>query len=316
MANFIEKGPGVFADPTIDFAFKRIFGTEKYKAATIGLLNAFIKDRHVSDVKFLNTELTEQTTLERKAVLDILCKDQDGAEFIVELQKRRQEHFTERTVFYASKLIAEQEGMKGDWDFSLAPTYVLAIQCFSFGDTSNGQFIYHFVSRDLQSNRKLAGSTEFIFLDLNEYVDCCGENSAAPPESFEEIWLYLLTRSKDMTEVPPSLAGNDIFQSYFEASKRAKFNNSEKQKYLDDMLANQDYINTIRYAKKEGREEGREEGLAEGHTKGLAEGRAEGRAEGLMEGVTSTARAMRENGLPIEMITKCTGLTDEQVLAL
>ena len=27
-----------FADPTVDFAFKRIFGTEKYNDATLGLL--------------------------------------------------------------------------------------------------------------------------------------------------------------------------------------------------------------------------------------------------------------------------------------
>ena len=37
MKNFKQ---GRFADPTNDFAFKRIFGTEQYKDATIGLLNS------------------------------------------------------------------------------------------------------------------------------------------------------------------------------------------------------------------------------------------------------------------------------------
>ena len=34
--------PGIYADPTVDFAFKRIFGTEKYKDAAIGLINSII----------------------------------------------------------------------------------------------------------------------------------------------------------------------------------------------------------------------------------------------------------------------------------
>ena len=42
----------VFADPTVDFAFKRIFGTEKYKAATIGLLNSIIEGVNIVDVEF------------------------------------------------------------------------------------------------------------------------------------------------------------------------------------------------------------------------------------------------------------------------
>ena len=31
-----------FADPTVDFAFKRIFGTPQYKAATIGLQHGIL----------------------------------------------------------------------------------------------------------------------------------------------------------------------------------------------------------------------------------------------------------------------------------
>ena len=46
-----------FADPTVDFVFKRIFGSERYKAATIGLLNSIISDYDIVDVEFPNVEL-------------------------------------------------------------------------------------------------------------------------------------------------------------------------------------------------------------------------------------------------------------------
>ena len=41
---------------------------------------------------------------------------------------------------------------------------------------------------------------------------------------------------------------------------------------------------------------------------GIAEGKAEGRVE--------TARAMKTEGLPIEVIARCTGLTQEQIAEL
>ena len=54
-----------------------------------------------------------------------------------------------------------------------------------------------------------------------------------------------------------------------------------------------------------------------GREEGLAEGRAEGRAEGLAEGELSksldVARQMKAEGLPVEMIARCTGLSIEQI---
>ena len=67
----------------------------------------------------------------------------------------------------------------------------------------------------------------------------------------------------------------------------------------------------------EGLAKGREEGLAEGREVGLAEGRevglAEGRAEGEMNKGLEVARQMKAEGLPVEMIARCTGLSIEQI---
>ncbi len=61
------KTKNIYADPTIDFAFKRIFGTERFKAATIGPLNSIIKDVNIVDVSFLNTEISPKTRTTRNA---------------------------------------------------------------------------------------------------------------------------------------------------------------------------------------------------------------------------------------------------------
>ena len=56
----------------------------------------------------------------------------------------------------------------------------------------------------------------------------------------------------------------------------------------------------------------KEEGLREGFDLGKAEGLAEGKAEGKAE----VAKAMLKNGLTVEMVMSCTGLSKEEINGL
>lgn len=62
--------------------------------------------------------------------------------------------------------------------------------------------------------------------------------------------------------------------------------------------------------------EGKEKGLAEGRAEGLAEGLAEGRAKGKTEAIHQTVRAMKKNGLPIDLIANITGLTPTEIKSI
>ena len=65
----------------------------------------------------------------------------------------------------------------------------------------------------------------------------------------------------------------------------------------------------IEKGRVEGREEGRAEGRAEGRVEGQKEGRVEGRKEGLKMGVMKTARAMKREGIPVNIISRTTKLS-------
>jgi predicted transposase/invertase (TIGR01784 family) len=54
----------------------------------------------------------------------------------------------------------------------------------------------------------------------------------------------------------------------------------------------------------------------EGHAEGRTEGRAEGRAEGIEENKRDNARKMKEDGMPIELIAKYTGLSATEIESL
>ena len=67
---------------------------------------------------------------------------------------------------------------------------------------------------------------------------------------------------------------------------------------------------------REGIAIGREEGLAVGRKEGLSQGLKQGQAAGRKEGFYQTALSMLKKGLPVQLISECTSLTEQEVLNL
>ena len=70
-------------------------------------------------------------------------------------------------------------------------------------------------------------------------------------------------------------------------------------------------------AAKKGYNEGMEKGLAEGMEKGLAEGMEKGMEKGMEEGRVreklENARSLKNNGIPIDLISKSLNLSIEEI---
>ena len=74
------------------------------------------------------------------------------------------------------------------------------------------------------------------------------------------------------------------------------------------MTTERDIRNQIAYAKKEG--------IALGFAEGKAEGEAKGKAEGERLKSLAIAKAMKENGIALEVIATCTQLSQEDIAIL
>ena len=68
------------------------------------------------------------------------------------------------------------------------------------------------------------------------------------------------------------------------------------------------------------RDQGYRDGLSQGKAEGFSQGKAEGKAEGISEGKNERnieiAKNMLNEGIDINIIIKCTGLTNEDINAL
>ena len=307
-----------------DFAFKKFFGTEANKEFLISFLNALLElngEKEIADLTYLNTEQLGFSNNERRAVYDVYCTTKEGERFIVEMQKAKQENFRDRALYYSSFAIQDQ-GQKGTknntvyWDYKLSPVYVIGILDFVMDDSP--EKVDHLITKvqlkdDL--NEVFNKNLNFIFIEMPKF-----RKEESELETFMDKWLYAIKNLGKLDDKPTALT-EAIFKRFFEVAEIAAFSKTERYDYEENLKNCNDWFSVMNTAKKDGLEEGeaigiekgRAEGRVEGEAIGIEKGRAEGRAEGEVIGVLKTAKKMKEEGLDVNVISKLTNLSVDEI---
>jgi predicted transposase/invertase (TIGR01784 family) len=121
-----------YLDPKNDVAFRKIFGSEKNKDILIHFLNdmAMFKDKPlIKSIDFLKTIQDPEIAAKKTSIVDILCKDAKGRQYIVEMQVAPEEGFTQRAQYYAAKAYINQADVGHKYE-NLREVVFLAITQF------------------------------------------------------------------------------------------------------------------------------------------------------------------------------------------
>lgn len=237
-----------------DFGFKRVFGTEPNKHLLIDFLNTLLPaDRQIEDLTFKNNENVGNTPVDRKAIFDIYCQGTNGERFIVELQKAKQNFFKDRSVFYATLPIQEQ-ALKGDWNFNLAPVYAVGILDFVFDDHKDSTTLSHTVDLKDQDCNVFYDKLKFIYIELPKFRKTLEEL-----ETHGDKWLFLLKNLAELTDRPTPLQ-EGVFNELFDVAEIANFSAAEQDGYQTSLKYYRDLNNVVDTSREEGRAEGRTEG--------------------------------------------------------
>ena len=307
-----------------DFAFKKFFGTEANKEFLISFLNALLElegEKEIADLTYLNTEQLGFSNNERRAVYDVYCTTKEGERFIVEMQKAKQENFRDRALYYSSFAIQDQ-GQKGTknntvyWDYKLSPVYVIGILDFVMDDSP--EKVDHLITKvQLMDDtyEVFNKNLNFIFIEMPKF-----RKEESELETFMDKWLYAIKNLGKLDDKPTALT-EAIFKRFFEVAEIAAFSKTERYDYEENLKNCNDWFSVMNTAKKDGLEEGeaigiekgRAEGRVEGEAIGKEKGRAEGRAEGEVIGVLKTAKKMKEEGLDVNVISKLTYLSVDEI---
>ena len=158
-----------YADLMNDDVFKLVFGQESSKDVMIEFLNRVITDRIIIDLDFMDKEMKSLDRDRKDSVYDMFCKTDDGSRIIVEVQRRKQDTYIERSIYYSTFQIRNQVD-SGSGDYAFCPVYVISILDFNI-DENRGNPDVRTVYRLYEENRHnlLTDKLTLIYLELDKF---------------------------------------------------------------------------------------------------------------------------------------------------
>ena len=288
----LEERRERYINPYTDFGFKKLFGTEMNKELLISFLNALLSKSQpkkvISDIRYLPSEHLG-AYCNRRAIFDVYCENEKGDNFIVEMQNVSQKFYKDRSVFYSTFPIQEQSRMGEDWDFELKEVYTVGILNFEFKeDKYDKNCLHHEVKlMDTADHHVFYDKLTYIYLEMPKF-----NKTEDELETMFDKWLFVLKNLSRLFERPKALQER-VFERLFEQAEIARFTPEERRGYEDSVKVYRDINNAIRTTDREAEKRGE----------------AKGRAEEKLE----TAKRMKADSVPVDLIAKYTGLTQEQI---
>ena len=285
-----------FIDPRVDWAFKRIFGSEDTKECLITFLNGLFEDELViKDVTFAKTEKLGLRPDDRGVVFDVYCITNEGKHVIVEMQKKEQEYFADRALYYTARAIVQQ-GVRGIWDYHLAPVYTVCFMDFVSDSPVLKKFRTDLVLTDLQTRQRVSDRMRIVYLQLPLF----DKHTEAECMDIFDCWIYIV-KNMNMFEQMPFSEKYPVFRKLAEIGDLRKLSREELELYDEDIKNMRDIYATRKFDEKRGME------------KGMAKGMEKGMAKGMAKEKIATARRLLSMGLSDEQVSTATELPLEDI---
>lgn len=283
-----------FLDPKNDFAFRRIFGSERNKDILIHFLNDMITFKESSpivDVTFLKTNQDPEIASQKTSIVDILCKDTKGNQYIVEMQVAKEKGFTKRAQYYAAKAYVGQAAIGGEYH-NLKEIIFLAISDFIMFPNKDS-FKSDHVILDRNSHENDLKDFSFTFLELPKFNQTIDEL-----DNITSKWMYFLKHADDTSESQSAqiIGGDPIIERAYQELNRFSWNEEELRTYDQTEKYEGSYIASM--AQK------------------FDEGKAEGEQIGIEKEKIEIAKTMLQKSMDAQTIAEITGLLIEEIESL
>jgi len=279
-----------YLNPKNDIAFKKIFGAEKNKDILIHFLNDILNKtgkKIIKGVTFLDTVQQPEIAVNKQSVIDVLCIDQSGVKYIVEMQVDPAKGFEKRAQYYAAKAYCNQMKVSGKY-YGLKEVVFLAIADYVvFSDKPHYKSDH--IILDKKSYEHDLKDFSFTFIELPKFK----KEKISELETYEERWCYFLKYANEPENIAELIASSD------EVIKRA-YDELYSYNWTEKELAAYEAIEKAHLDS-----EAREDYLLD-----------QGIEKGEIKGVKKVAVNMLTKGQTITFISEVTGLTEAEIIKL
>ena len=272
-----------------DWAIKNLLRDKANFDVLEGFLSAVLRE-DISVIEILESE-SNQTDFDQKLNrVDILVKDSQKRQIIIEVQNHRETGYLERILWGVSKLIVDNLERSEDYR-NISKVISISILYFDFGFTNDDDYVYQGVTdfqglhtqKSLTFRRRIAPKTLKTF----RTKDIFPEYYLIHVEHFQDVinteldeWIYLLKHSAiraDFHSKNIDKAGEKLTRLKMSPEDRHHYD-----KYLMEMVVQRDILETARN-------------------------------EGIQTKALEIAQKMHSQGMDIETITALTGLNREDI---
>lgn len=288
-----------FLDPKNDVAFRKIFGSEKHKDILIHFINDILelKDQsQIEGVEFLSPIQDPEIAAKKQSIVDVLCRDKNGVQIIVEMQVAPTKGFEKRAQYYAAKAYSRQlnKGQEEDGRYhNLKEVIFIAIaDCIIF--ESKKEYKSDHVILDKNSYTNDLKDFSFTFIELPKFT----KTKIEELNSIIEKWCFFFKYASKTSEADlEKLIGSDlVIKTAYEALNQFNWSETELIAYEQEIKRVRDNIAALEYQ--------------------IDQAEARGKAEGEIKGIEKTAINMLKQNLDIKLISSVTGISTDELLKL
>ena len=285
-----------FLDPKNDIAFKRVFGSENHKDILIHFINDILElkdSEQIESVEFLSPIQDPEIAYKKQSIIDVLCRDKNGVQIIVEMQVAPTKGFEKRAQYYAAKAYSRQlnsgSGEDGRYENLKEVIFIAIADCIIFKDKA--EYKSDHVILDKNSYEHDLQDFSFTFIELPKFT----KDKISELETIIEKWCYFFKYAANTSEEDlKKLIGSDlVINQAYEALNQFNWTEQEliayeqELKRIRDNRAAEDYL------------------IEKGKTEGIELGIEKGKAERDIE----IAKNMLSKNYPISDISAMTGLS-------
>lgn len=265
--------------PKIDFCFKELMENTKIR---IGFLSAVLNlsPGQIKSTRLLNTNLRREHEEEKQGILDVRLTLNNDMEIDIEIQLAKLKVWGDRSLFYLSKMYAEQIGVGEKYTVFKKCISISILDFTLFEDTNEFYSCFHI--REDKRNTILTDKMEFHVLELSKLPKDFDKNNSIL------LWAKFINA-----------------ESEEEFLMVAKENSYIEEAYHQLTVISQDKEKRLQY-------EARQKAIWD-HNTFLFEAEQRGEERGQYKSKVEIVKNAFHLGLPMEQIMLLTGLSQKNI---
>lgn len=289
---------------SFDYAIKYLLKDKGDYEIVEGFISALLVSEGYKPIKIkalLESESNKESKQLKRSIADVIVEDEQGNNYIVEIDRSYTDLFLHKAIFNTSRLIVDHLGANQDY-LKIKKVFHINLLYFPFENTKSplhhGKVIFHEIDNKHPVDIHLIDRGMHVF-DVHNIFP---EYFIISIPLFDDVikaeideWLYLMKYSEVKEDFK-----SPYMKKVAQRLSILTMTNQEREtydSYIMDSMKGRDY-------------------LISAEAKGRAEGEAKGRAEGRTERDMEIALNLLRQNLSLDVISSATGLTHNELTEL